>query len=275
MSRLVAGSGFALDFDEARLANGFVHDAFTTQPASGALAAGTNTVTVARVADGRWHDTSLTYSATGSGNGLTARFTGLIDRDAGGAQRYRIEGVDVALPTGQLDRLGVRIFQGLTEIVGAEGDDVFYMGVPGGRSFDGGAGSDRAVYGADPPALRPARRRLPGGDPGRRRPGRRPLRGGVRPGHRHPGGGRDRHHRRADHGDRRRRLRRAGLSGGKPRPCPGLRHRHHRRRPPLRPDGAERAAHGRRLRRLRLSGIEPRRAGRRRDRRGLRRNVTT
>ncbi|MBP2232940.1 Ca2+-binding RTX toxin-like protein [Azospirillum agricola] len=150
MSRLVAGSGFALDFDEARLANGFVHDAFTTQPEARGLAAGATGVTVARVVDGRWHDTSLTYTATGSGNALTARFTGLTDRDGAGAQRYRIEGIDVVLPAGQLDRLGVRVFQGLTEIVGAEGDDVFYMGVPAGRSFDGGAGSDRAIYGADP-----------------------------------------------------------------------------------------------------------------------------
>lgn len=149
MSRLVAGSGFALDFDETRLAGGFVYDAFTTQPTA-ALAAGTNSVDVVRTVDGRWHRASLAYTGTGSGAGLTARFGELGDYDATGALRYRIEGIDVTLPATALDRLGARVFQGVSEITGAGGNDSFYMGIPAGRLFDGGGGVDRAVYGADP-----------------------------------------------------------------------------------------------------------------------------
>lgn len=150
MSRLVAGPGFALDFDETRLAGGFVFDAFTTQPTAGALGAGANGVEVVRAVDGRWHRAVLTYSGSGAGSGLTVRFDGLSDYDAAGAQRYRIEGIDVSLPATALDRLGARIFQGIGEIVGADGNDSFHMGIPAGRHFDGGAGTDRAIYGADP-----------------------------------------------------------------------------------------------------------------------------
>ncbi|CAO3439785.1 calcium-binding protein [Azospirillum doebereinerae] len=150
MSRLVAGSGFALDFDEARLAGGFVFDAFTTQPAMAGLAAGANGVETVRSVDGRWHRTSLSYTGTGAGSALTVRVDGLGDYDAAGALRYRIEGIDVTLPANALDRLGARVFQGIGEIAGAGGDDSFYMGIPAGRLFDGGAGTDRAIYGADP-----------------------------------------------------------------------------------------------------------------------------
>lgn len=150
MSRLVAGSGFALDFDESRLADGFVSDAFTVQPAAGALAAGTGGVTIDRTVGGRWHRTTLSYGATGSGSALNVRFDGLTDQDPSGALRYRIEGAAVSLSATTLDRLGARLFQGITEIVGADGDDSVYMGVPAGRTFTGGAGTDRAIYGADP-----------------------------------------------------------------------------------------------------------------------------
>ncbi len=154
MARLVAGSGFALDFDEARLAAGFVFDAFTTQPAAGALGTGANSVELVRAVDGRWHRTILGYTGSGtpsaSGATLTARFDGLSDYDAAGALRYRIEGLDVTLSAAALDRLGARLFQGVSEIAGNAGDDSFYMGIPAGRLFDGGAGTDRAVYGTDP-----------------------------------------------------------------------------------------------------------------------------
>ncbi|CAO3411561.1 calcium-binding protein [Azospirillum largimobile] len=150
MARLVAGQGFALDLDEARLANGFVADAFTTVPDASSIAAGAGSLTVARTVAGRAHAAQLDYAASGSGAGAAVRFTGLSDRDAAGLLRYRIEGLDVALTGGTLDRLGARIFQQIDGFVGADGNDSVYLGVPGGRSFDGGGGTDRAVYTADP-----------------------------------------------------------------------------------------------------------------------------
>ncbi|MDR6774156.1 calcium-binding protein [Azospirillum sp. BE72] len=150
MARLVAGQGFALDLDEARLANGFVADAFTTVPEASTLAAGAGSQTVARTVAGRAHAIALDYVAAGSGSGAGVRFTGLSDRDAAGVLRYRIEGLDVALTGGTLDRLGARIFQQIDGFAGADANDSVYLGVPGGRSFDGGGGIDRAVYTADP-----------------------------------------------------------------------------------------------------------------------------
>ncbi len=150
MARLVAGQGFALDLDEARLANGFVADAFTTVPEASTLAAGAGSQTVARTVAGRAHAIALDYVAAGSGSGAGVRFTGLSDRDAAGVLRYRIEGLDVALTGGTLDRLGARIFQQIDGFAGADANDSGYLGVPGGRSFDGGGGIDRAVYTADP-----------------------------------------------------------------------------------------------------------------------------
>ena len=150
MARLVAGQGFALDLDEARLANGFVADAFTAAPDASSIAAGAGSLTVARTVAGRVHAVQLDYAASGSGAGAGVRFTGLSDRDAAGALRYRIEGLDVALTGGTLDRLGARIFQQIDGFAGADGNDSVYLGVPGGRSFDGGGGTDRAIYTADP-----------------------------------------------------------------------------------------------------------------------------
>lgn len=150
MARLVAGQGFALDLDEARLANGFVADAFTTVPDASSIAAGAGSLTVARTVAGRTHATLLDYAAFGSGVTAAVRFTGLSDRDASGLLRYRIEGLDVALTGGTLDRLGARIFQQIDGFAGADGNDSVYLGVPGGRSFDGGGGTDRAIYTADP-----------------------------------------------------------------------------------------------------------------------------
>ncbi|WP_377806395.1 calcium-binding protein (plasmid) [Azospirillum sp. A29] len=150
MARLVAGQGFALDLDEARLANGFVADAFTTVPDASSIAAGAGSQTVARTVAGRAHAATLDYAAAGSGVAASVRFTGLTDRDASGLLRYRIEGLDVALTGGTLDRLGARIFQQIDGFVGADGNDSVYLGIPGGRSFDGGAGTDRAIYTADP-----------------------------------------------------------------------------------------------------------------------------
>ena len=102
-----------------------------------------------RTIAGRAHATVLDYAAAGTGAAATVRFTGLTDRDLAGALRYRIEGLDVALTGGTLNRLGARIFQQIDGFVGADGNDSVYLGVPGGRSFDGGAGTDRAVYTAD------------------------------------------------------------------------------------------------------------------------------
>ncbi|MGA1860469.1 calcium-binding protein [Azospirillum sp. 11R-A] len=150
MARLVAGQGFALDLDEARLANGFVADAFTTVPDASSIAAGAGSQTVTRTVAGRAHAATLDYSAAGSGVAASVRFTGLTDRDAAGLLRYRIDGLDVALTGGTLDRLGARIFQQIDGFVGADGNDSVYLGIPGGRSFDGGAGTDRAIYTADP-----------------------------------------------------------------------------------------------------------------------------
>lgn len=150
MARLVAGQGFALDLDEARLANGFVADAFATVPDAASIAAGAGSQTVTRTVAGRAHAATLDYAAAGSGAAAAVRFTGLTDRDAAGTLRYRIEGLDVALTGGTLDRLGARIFQQIDGFVGADGNDVVYLGIPGGRSFDGGAGTDRAIYTADP-----------------------------------------------------------------------------------------------------------------------------
>lgn len=150
MARLVAGQGFALDMDESRLANGFVADAFTTLPDAASIAAGTGSQTVTRTAAGRAHAATLDYAATGSGAAASVRFTGLTDRDPAGALRYRIEGLTVPLTGGTLDRLGARIFQQIDGFVGADGNDSVYLGVPGGRSFDGGGGTDRAIYTADP-----------------------------------------------------------------------------------------------------------------------------
>jgi Ca2+-binding RTX toxin-like protein len=150
MARLVAGQGFALDLDEARLANGFVADAFTTVPDASSIAAGAGSLTVARTVAGRAHATLLDYAASGSGAAAAVRFTGLSDRDAAGLLRYRIEGLDVALTGGTLDRLGARIFQQIDGFVGADGNDSVHLGVPGGRNFDGGGGIDRAIYTADP-----------------------------------------------------------------------------------------------------------------------------
>lgn len=150
MARLVAGQGFALDFDESRLANGFVADAFTTVPDAAAIAAGAGSQTVTRTVAGRTHAATLDYAAAGSGAAAGVRFTGLTDRDPAGNLRYRIEGFDVPLTGGTLDRLGARIFQQIDGFVGADGNDSVYLGVPGGRSFDGDGGTDRAVYTADP-----------------------------------------------------------------------------------------------------------------------------
>ncbi|MBY6266435.1 calcium-binding protein (plasmid) [Azospirillum sp. 412522] len=150
MARLVAGQGFALDLDEVRLANGFVADAFTTVPDASSIAAGAGSQTVTRTVAGRAHAITLDYAAAGSGAAANLRFTGLTDRDPAGALRYRVEGLDVALTGGTLDRLGARVFQQIDGFVGADGNDSVYLGVPGGRSFDGAAGTDRAVYTADP-----------------------------------------------------------------------------------------------------------------------------
>ncbi|PWC85446.1 hypothetical protein TSH100_15565 [Azospirillum sp. TSH100] len=150
MARLVAGQGFALDLDEARLANGFVADAFTTLPDASSIAAGAGSQTVTRTVAGRAHATTLDYTATGSGTTATVRFTSLTDRDPSGLLRYRIEGLDVALTGGTVDRLGARSFQQIDGFVGADGNDSVYLGIPSGRSFDGGAGTDRAAYTADP-----------------------------------------------------------------------------------------------------------------------------
>ncbi len=150
MARLVAGQGFALDLDESRLANGFVADAFTILPDAASIAAGIGSQTVTRTVAGRAHAATLDYAAAGSGAAASVRFTGLTDRDGAGALRYRIEGLNVPLTGGTLDRLGARIFQQIDGFVGADGNDSVYLGVPGGRSFDGGAGTDRAIYTADP-----------------------------------------------------------------------------------------------------------------------------
>ncbi|CAO3363750.1 calcium-binding protein [Azospirillum palustre] len=150
MARLVAGQGFALDLDEARLANGFVADAFTTVPDASFIVAGAGSQTVTRTVAGRAHAATLDYAAAGSGAAASVRFTGLTDRDAAGLLRYRIEGLDVALTGGTLDRLGARIFQQIDGFVGADGNDSVYLGTPSGRSFDGAAGTDRAIYTADP-----------------------------------------------------------------------------------------------------------------------------
>ncbi|KAA0579360.1 calcium-binding protein [Azospirillum sp. Sh1] len=150
MARLVAGQGFALDMDESRLANGFVADAFTTLPDAASIAAGTGSQTVTRTVAGRAHAVTLDYAAAGSGAAASVRFTGLTDRDAAGNLRYRIEGLNVPLTGGTLDRLGARTFQQIDGFVGADGNDSVYLGVPGGRSFDGGGGTDRAIYTADP-----------------------------------------------------------------------------------------------------------------------------
>ncbi|BAI76769.1 hypothetical protein AZL_f00090 (plasmid) [Azospirillum sp. B510] len=150
MARLVAGQGFTLDLDEARLANGFVADAFTTLPDALSIAAGPGSQTVTRKVAGRAHATTIDYAATGGGTASNIRFTALTDRDADGALRYRIEGLDVALTGGTLGRFGARAFQQIDGFVGADGDDSVYLGVPGGRSFDGGGGIDRAIYGTDP-----------------------------------------------------------------------------------------------------------------------------
>lgn len=150
MARLVAGQGFALDLDESRLANGFVADAFTTLPDAASIAAGTGSQTVTRTVASRTHAAMLDYAAAGSGAAASVRFTGLTDRDGAGTLRYRIEGLNVPLTGGTLDRLGARIFQQIDGFVGADGNDSVYLGVPGGRSFDGGGGTDRAIYGADP-----------------------------------------------------------------------------------------------------------------------------
>ncbi|MFS2013598.1 calcium-binding protein [Azospirillum sp. CT11-132] len=150
MARLVAGQGFALDLDESRLANGFVADAFTTLPDAASIAAGTGSQTVTRTVAGRAHAATLDYAAAGSGAAASVRFTGLTDRDPAGALRYRIEGLNVPLTGGTLDRLGARIFQQIDGFVGANGNDSVYLGVPGGRSFDGAGGTDRAIYTADP-----------------------------------------------------------------------------------------------------------------------------
>jgi len=150
MARLVAGQGFALDMDESRLANGFVADAFTTLPDAASIAAGTGSQTVTRTVAGRAHAATLDYAAAGSGAAASVRFTGLTDRDGAGTLRYRIEGLNVLLTGGTLDRLGARAFQQIDGFVGADGNDSVYLGVPGGRSFDGAAGTDRAIYTADP-----------------------------------------------------------------------------------------------------------------------------
>ncbi|WP_434625246.1 calcium-binding protein [Azospirillum sp. B2RO_4] len=150
MARLVAGQGFALDMDESRLANGFVADAFTTLPDAASIAAGTGSQTVTRTVAGRAHAVTLDYAAAGSGAAASVRFTGLTDRDPAGTLRYRIEGLNVPLTGGTLDRLGARAFQQIDGFVGADGNDSVYLGVPGGRSFDGGGGTDRAIYTADP-----------------------------------------------------------------------------------------------------------------------------
>jgi Ca2+-binding RTX toxin-like protein len=150
MARLVAGQGFALDLDESRLANGFVADAFTILPDAASIAAGIGSQTVTRTVAGRAHAATLDYAAAGSGAAASVRFTGLTDRVGAGALRYRFEGLNVPLTGGTLDRLGARIFQQIDGFVGADGNDSVYLGVPGGRSFDGGGGTDRAIYTADP-----------------------------------------------------------------------------------------------------------------------------
>lgn len=150
MSRLVAGPGFSLDFDENRLSGSYLTDSFTLQPAGSAIAAGAAALDLTRSLDGRWHRTVLSYTGSGGGAQATARFDGLVDFDGSGAQRYRLEGVDVTLRADGLDRLGAALFAGVAEVVGAAGNDTYYMGVAANRRFDGGAGSDRAIYGADP-----------------------------------------------------------------------------------------------------------------------------
>lgn len=146
MARLVAGQGFALDFDESRLSAGFVADAFALIPEATALLVGATSATIIRQVSGRAHRTILSYTNSGT----SVLVTGLTDQDAAGTLRYRIEGASVSLTSGTLDRLGARLFQQIDAFVGSSGDDSVYLGVPGGRSFDGGTGTDRAVYTADP-----------------------------------------------------------------------------------------------------------------------------
>lgn len=146
MARLVAGQGFALDFDESRLTTGFVADAFALVPDATALLVGATSATIVRQVAERVHRTILNYTNSGT----TISVTGLTDQDATGALRYRIEGASVSLTSGTLDRLGARLFQQIDTFVGSTGNDSVYLGVPGGRSFDGGSGTDRAIYTADP-----------------------------------------------------------------------------------------------------------------------------
>lgn len=150
MAQLVAGPGFALDFTEDRAAGGHLLDGFRLDASGSALAAGAGALSLVGWTGGRWHRTVLDYTGQpGPGGTVDARFTGLTDHDPAGAVRYRIAGLDMALRSDALDRLGAELFASIDTVVGGDGADVFYMGVPAGRRFDGGNGADRVIYGAD------------------------------------------------------------------------------------------------------------------------------
>lgn len=150
MAQLMAGPGFALDFTEDRAAGGYLLDGFRLDATGSALAAGAGALSLVGQTAWRWHRTVLDYTGQpGPGGTVSARFTGLTDFEPTGAVRYRIAGLDVALGSDALDRLGAELFASIDAVVGGDGADAFYMGVPAGRRFDGGNGDDRAVYGAD------------------------------------------------------------------------------------------------------------------------------
>lgn len=150
MAQLVAGPGFALDFTEDRAAGGYLLDGFRLDASGNALATGAGALSLVGQTAWRWHRTVLDYAGqAGAGGTVDARFTGFTDHDPTGAVRYRIAGLDIALGSNALDRLGAELFAAVDTVTGGGGNDSFYMGVPAGRRFDGGNGSDRAIYGAD------------------------------------------------------------------------------------------------------------------------------
>ncbi|CAO3441298.1 hypothetical protein [Azospirillum endophyticum] len=78
------------------------------------------------------------HGAAGGGAPAAVLFTGLTDHDPGGALRYRIVGLDVALTGGPLYWLGPRVFQQIGGFAGAGGNDTLYGGC-GADLMDGGA----------------------------------------------------------------------------------------------------------------------------------------
>ncbi|NYZ17543.1 calcium-binding protein [Azospirillum sp. RWY-5-1] len=150
MAQLVAGAGFALDFTEDRAAGGYLLDGFRLDASGNVLATGAGALSLVGQTAWRWHRTVLDYAGqAGAGGTVDARFTGFTDHDPTGAVRYRIAGLDIALGSNALDRLGAELFAAVDTVIGGDGDDSFYMGVAVGRRFDGGNGGDRAIYGAD------------------------------------------------------------------------------------------------------------------------------